>query len=158
VPPVRKGRLLITAASFGVIAGWGTDALARPPWPGQGQPFAGRVATDGTWYAWRVCGANHRELGRGSSVHPDLEAALRSVEDLRANAGSAVISYAIAPSGGLWSWRMTIDAEPVATSSRAYFRQREAAYAAAAFTAAIAVAVIPTVSSRRHRSTVSHPT
>jgi hypothetical protein len=146
---VREGRH-ITAASFGVIAGYGTAAAAHPPWPGQGQVFAGRAAADGSWYAWRVCGANHRELGRSVKVHPRLESALSAIEQLRAHLDRAVLSYLIAPSGGQWTWRLTIDTESVATSSRAYFRQREAAYAAAAFTAAVGVAVVPTVATRRH--------
>jgi hypothetical protein len=146
---VQEGRP-ITAASFGVIAGCGTAAAARPPWPGQGQVFAGKAAADGSWFAWRVCGANHRELGRGVMVHPRLESALSAIEHLRTHLDLAVLSYLITPSGGQWTWRLAIDAEPVATSSRAYYRQREAAYAAAAFTAAVPVAVVPTVATRRH--------
>jgi hypothetical protein len=142
----------ITLASFAVIEGWGTAAVARPPWPGQGQPFTGEVAADGGWYAWRLSSANHRELGRGIAVHASLESVLGSLLHLRANAPRAVISYSIAPSGGLWTWRLSIDALATATSSRAYHRQREAAYAAAAFTAAVRIAVIPTVACRRHRS------
>jgi hypothetical protein len=142
---------LITLASFAVVEGWGTAAVARPPWPGQGQPFTGEVAADGGWYAWRLCSANHRELGRGVTVHASLESVLGSLTYLRSNADRGVIGYLIAPSGGLWSWRMTIDAVSTATSSRAYYRQREAAYASAAFLAAVTVAVIPTVAGKRHR-------
>jgi hypothetical protein len=155
-PDDGSGRLCregwhITLASFAVIEGWGTAAVARPPWPGQGQPFTGEVAADGGWYAWRLSSANHRELGRGIAVHASLESVLASLRRLRANAARAVISYAIVPSGGLWTWRLTIDAAPIAISSRAYYRQREAVYAAAAFMAAVTVAVIPTVAGRRHR-------
>jgi hypothetical protein len=148
VGAVQEGRH-ITAASFGVIGGCGTGAAARPPWPGHGQVFAGKTAGDGSWYAWRVCGANHRELGRGLNVHPRLESALQAIEHLQTHLDRGVLSYLLTPSGGQWTWRLTIDAEPVATSSRAYFRQREAAYAAAAFTAAVRVAVVPTVATRR---------
>jgi hypothetical protein len=109
------------------------------------------VAADGGWYAWRLSSANHRELGRGIAVHASLESVLASLLHLRANAVRAAISYAIAPSGGRWTWRLTIDAVPTATSSRAYFRQREAAYAAAAFMAAVTVAAVPSVAGRRHR-------
>ena len=141
----------ITLASFTLIEGWGTAAVARPPWPGQGLPFTGEVAADGGWYAWRLSSANHRELGRGIAVHASLESVLGSLLYLRANAVRALVSYAIAPSGGLWTWRLTIDAVPTGTSSRAYYRQREAAYAADAFMAAVSVAAIPTVAGRRHR-------
>jgi hypothetical protein len=99
-----------------------------------------------------VCGANHRELGRSSSVHPDVASALRAIEHLQANIAHAVLSHVITTSAGIWAWRMTIDAAPVATSSRAYFRQRECAYAAAACVAAIAGAAIPTLSGRRPRA------
>jgi hypothetical protein len=109
------------------------------------------VAADGGWFAWRLSSANHRELGRGIAVHASLESVLGSLLYLRANAFRAVLSYAIAPSGGLWTWRLSIDTVAAATSSRAYYRQREAAYAAAAFTAAVTVAVVPTVAGRRHR-------
>jgi hypothetical protein len=112
--------------------------------------FAGKAAADGSWYAWRVCGANHRELGRDVKVHPRLESALLAIEHLQAHLDRDVLSYLISSSGGQWTWRLPIDAEPVATSSRAYFRQREAAYAAAAFTAAVRIAVVPTVATRHY--------
>lgn len=70
---------------------------------------------------------------------------LAAIDHLRAHLDRAVLSYVITPSGGQWTWRLTIDAELAATSSRAYFRQREAAYAATAFAAAVPVAVVPTM-------------
>jgi hypothetical protein len=84
------------------------------------------------------------------TVHPRLDSVLRAIEHLQAHLDRAVLSYVITPSGGQWTWRLTVEAVPVATSSRAYFRQREAAYAAAAFTAAVPVAVVPTMATRRH--------
>jgi hypothetical protein len=83
-------------------------------------------------------------------VHPRLDAALHAIEELRVHLDRGVLSYVIAPAGGQWGWRLTIDARPVAMSSREYFRQREAAYAATAFLAAVPVAVVPTVATRRH--------
>jgi hypothetical protein len=143
---------LIAIASFGVIVGWGRDATARPPWPGSGLPFAGEIAADQTWYAWRVSGANHRELGRSTMVHPDIASVLSAIKEFRVNIDKAVLSFTITPAGGHWTWRMVIDGEPAATSSRSYFRQRECAYAATAFTAAIEVATIPTVPGRQQRA------
>jgi hypothetical protein len=139
-------------ATFGVIEGSGIDGAAHPTWPGQGQPFAGETAPDGSWYAWRVSGANHRELGRGMTVHPDLAGVLRAIVELRDGLDRAVLSYITAPAGAHWTWRLVIDSQSIAMSSRTYFRQRECAYAAAAFMEAVRAAPIPTVAGRRHRA------
>ena len=130
----------------------GSDDDARPTWPGQGQSFTGNTAADGSWYAWRVSGANHRELGRGLEVYPDLDGVLSAIEALQSGIDRTVLSLIIAPAGGHWTWRMSLDGRLVAMSSRAYYRQRECAYAAAAFTTSVRVAPVPNVSGRRRRA------
>lgn len=132
--------------------GWGRDDEARPGWPGQGLPFTGETSPDETWYAWRLSGANHRELGRATAVQPDLASARLAIVEFRSTIDRAVLSFVIAPTGGHWTWRMIIDGVPAAVSSRSYFRQRECAYAATAFTAAVDVATVPTVADKRHRT------
>jgi hypothetical protein len=142
----------ITVASFAVIEGVGRDGDAHPTWPGQGQAFTGETADDGSWYAWRVSGANHRELGRGTEVYPDLLGVLGAIEAFQRAIDRVTLGFLIAPPGGHWTWRMSLDGRLVAMSSRAYYRQRECAYAATAFTASVRVAPIPTISGRRHRA------
>jgi hypothetical protein len=146
-----EGRL-ITVASFAVIEGVGRDDDAHPTWPGQGQPFTGETADDGSWYAWRVSGANHRELGRGTEVYADLLAVLNAIETFQGCIDRVALSFLIAPPGSHWTWRMSLDGRLVAMSSRAYYRQRECAYGATVFTASVRVAPIPTLSGRRQRS------
>jgi hypothetical protein len=127
-----------------VIEGSGTGDDARPAWPGSGQPFVGETAPSGSWYAWRLSGGNHRELGRSAAVHPDRQSVVQAVERLRGSVDRAMVTYVISPTGGQWTWRMTVDGEPVATSSRAYFRQRECAYSSQVFLSAVGTGAIGT--------------
>lgn len=96
--------------------------LARwsPPPPGRSTRGSGLIG-------WRALGANNRELGR--SMHPsaDVTSALEAVEWVRGGIGRAV-TKTLREAGLGCSWRIMIDGEAAAVSSRRYQRQRECAY------------------------------
>ncbi|HWA66161.1 MAG TPA: hypothetical protein VG899_07310 [Mycobacteriales bacterium] len=95
---------------------------------------------DGSWFAWRLTGANHRELGRSCRVFPDLASARDDAARLRERVGEAEVSVLTVPRTGTWGWRLRLDGVAVATSSRGYARHRECTYNASTFVAAAAVA------------------
>lgn len=96
--------------------------LARwsPPPPARSTRGSGLIG-------WRALGANNRELGR--SVHPsaDITSALQAVEWVRGGIDRAV-TKTVREAGLGCSWRIMIDGEGAAMSSRRYQRQRECAY------------------------------
>ncbi len=122
------------------VLGVGEGAAAHPVWPDLHQPFEGEVDVDGSWFAWRLTGANHRELGRSCVVYPDLAAARRAAETLRNRVHEAEMTVLTVPRTGTWGWRLRLDGKPVATSSRGYARHRECTYNASTFVAAAAIA------------------
>lgn len=122
------------------VLGVGEGAAAHPVWPDLHQHFVGEVDVDGSWFAWRLTGANHRELGRSCRVFPDLASARDDAARLRERVSEAEVSVLTVPRTGTWGWRLRLDGVAVATSSRGYARHRECTYNASTFVAAAAVA------------------
>jgi hypothetical protein len=125
---------------FLFVVGVGRGAQAHPIWPDVHQSFEGELDPDGSWVAWRLTGANHRELGRSSRVFPDLDEARDHATALHDRAVEAQAKILTVPHTGTWGWRLTLDDLAVATSSRGYSRHRECVYNVSAFVAAAAIA------------------
>jgi hypothetical protein len=125
---------------FLFVVGVGSGPTAHPVWPDVHQAFEGELDPDGSWVAWRLTGANHRELGRSPRVFPDLTSARKDVEALHARIADLEAHILTVPHTGTWGWRLTLDEVAVATSSRGYMRHRECSYNVATFVAAAAVA------------------
>jgi hypothetical protein len=125
---------------FLFVVGVGIGPAAHPVWPDVHQPFEGDLDGDGSWVAWRLTGANHRELGRSSRVFPDLSQARLHAQAVHERIVEAQPHILTVPHTGTWGWRLRIDDTPVATSSRGYARHRECTYNVAAFMAAAAIA------------------
>jgi uncharacterized protein YegP (UPF0339 family) len=125
---------------FLFVVGVGAGAEAHPIWPDVHQVFDGELDPDGSWVAWRLTGANHRELGRSSRVFPDLDLARHHALELHDGIAHAQPKILTIPHTGTWGWRLTLDNHAVATSSRGYARHRECLYNVSAFAAAAAIA------------------
>ena len=80
------------------------------------------------WVAWRLVGANNRELGRSPNTYIDLLACADSVSVLRRSIDGAQSTVAVDPSTGCWFWRLESVDGPIAAAGRAYQRQRECQY------------------------------
>lgn len=93
---------------------------------------------------WLLVSANNRPLGRSPHPFPTYlagkEAVIRLQNDHRRLAASPVATHATAR----WTWRVRLDDEVVAVSSRAYLRMRECQYNLDRFLEAVLVADIAT--------------
>ncbi|MFL6240649.1 MAG: hypothetical protein ACJ735_14280 [Actinomycetes bacterium] len=118
----------MTAPRFLLVSGKKVDGLTSPRWPGGHAPFVGESHPDGSWLAWRLAGANNRELGRSASVYPDLHACQASILSMRAGIVHAQPVVAMDYLSGLWGWHLELDGSNVAVSGRAYRRERECRY------------------------------
>lgn len=125
---------------FLFVLGVGRGPEAHPVWPDVHQAFEGELDPDGSWVAWRLTGANHRELGRSSRVFADLAAARADATALHERIADAQAQILTVPHTTTWGWRLHLDDVAVATSSRGYTRHRECTYNVSAFVAAAAVA------------------
>jgi hypothetical protein len=93
--------------------------------------------------AWRLLGANNRELGRSPIWYPDVESCREAVRALKREIGGLTSALMSVPQpGGAWSWRLAVSGTPVAVAGRPYHRQRECAYNLNHFVAAVPGALI----------------
>jgi hypothetical protein len=140
----------VRSPRFLLVLGAGRGVKAHPIWPDVYQDFEGKVGPNGTWVAWRLTGANHRELGRSARVFPDPGSAWRDARDLHASSASSQAHAQIVtiPRTTQWSWRLMIDGVAVATSSRMFARHRECAYNVATFMAAATIAELATANAQ----------
>jgi hypothetical protein len=148
----------VKAPRFLFVAGTGRGAGAHPLWPGTHYPFEGEVDAEGSWVAWRLTGANHRELGRSARVFPDLAAARLDATTFHDRIGEAESAILTLPRTAMWGWRMTLHGLVIATSSRAYLRHRESAYSVTSFAAAVAAASLSEREPPRAWQVLSHET
>jgi hypothetical protein len=81
-----------------------------------------------SWVAWRLVGANNRELGRSSQTYADLIECSESVARLRQAVLVAQAAVSVDPSTGCWYWRLDVQGVPIASAGRVYQRQRECLY------------------------------
>jgi hypothetical protein len=130
----------VKAPRFLFVVGIGRGAEAHPVWPDVHQNFEGELNADDSWVAWRLTGANHRELGRSSRVFPDLLAARSDATLLNQRIALAQAQILTVPHTTTWGWRLYLDDVAVATSSRGYARHRECTYNVSAFVAAASIA------------------
>ena len=80
------------------------------------------------WVAWRLVGANNRELGRSPNTYLDVLACAESISVLRRSIDVAQSTVAVDPTTGCWFWRLESVDGPIAAAGRSYQRQRECLY------------------------------
>jgi len=103
----------------------------------------GAASSEHEHVAWRLLGANNRELGRSPVWYPDLDSCLEAVRVLKREIGAvtSAITAGTLP-GGAWSWRLAVSGHPVAVAGRPYHRHRECAYNLSHFVAAVPTAQV----------------
>ncbi|HSV68179.1 MAG TPA: hypothetical protein VLJ59_20110 [Mycobacteriales bacterium] len=93
-------------------------------------------APAGPWFAWRLIGANSRELGRSAQTYADLATCWLATARLRRRLDDTDQVVTPHKRTGEWTWRLEIDGVAVAVAAPTYLRQRECAYNLTQFLAA----------------------
>jgi hypothetical protein len=111
----------------------------------------------GSGVGWRLLGSNNRELGRSAGHYQDAEAALESIERIRALAPTGEAHIVHSASAGHWVWQLCDgDSLNVAASGRGFRHERECRYNLEQFREAAPVAPsggpLPAQPSWRHHS------
>lgn len=111
---------------------------------------------------WMLVSPNNRPLGRGTIYHQTYGACRQAVLDLQANCDRVKPVETTVELTGQWTWRIDLDGEPIAVSSRSYLRARECSYNLERFLEAVpkAEVVAGTRSirrGRRHASVADSP-
>ena len=143
----RPRRTALSGAHLGVGKGWETVAGPRFLFvcSNEGDAHVRLLNTPRGYdhVAWRLLGANNRELGRSAVWYPDVESCREAVRALKRQIGGVTPAIMSVPQpGGAWSWRLAVSGTPVAVAGRPYRRQRECAYNLNHFVAAVPDALI----------------
>ncbi|MEU3452535.1 hypothetical protein ABZ671_02855 [Micromonospora sp. NPDC006766] len=77
---------------------------------------------------WMLVSPNNRQLGRSASYHGVYADSHQAVLDLRQNLDRVVLLESLVERTGQRIWRLKLDGQAVAVSSRSYFRARECTY------------------------------
>lgn len=98
------------------------------------------VFESGSWYGWRLIGANNRELGRSALGFGSYQLARGAILQVKQGIGRLVHHSTTDPRSGRWGWRVDLEESAVAVSSRWYERDHDGRIGAAKFVALTAEA------------------
>lgn len=105
------------------------------------QLFTRRMAT----VEWRLVSANNWELGRCALPRSDDRACLDEIASLQQRIGAGVDELGAELRGG-WRWRLVLEGEVAAVSSRSFLRRTDCESTLRQFRAlAVTAPVVPTV-------------
>ena len=94
---------------------------------------------------WMLVSPNNRPLGCASQFFPSYESCRESVQFLRDQHGRLTGMATAVEEKGRWAWRVDVDGQTVAVSSRTYLRQQECDYNLRRFLEAVPVARLVTL-------------
>jgi hypothetical protein len=77
---------------------------------------------------WMLVSPNNRPLGRSTKPFPTYGACVEAVRHLAAQHDRVKPSASTVEPTGQWAWRIALDGDTVAMSSRSYLRVRECNY------------------------------
>ena len=102
-------------------------------WSAPGLASDQRMINLDGWCAWRLVGANNREVARSARTFPTFHECYQAARQLQHRLDLAAMTVRHDDSLNLWAWRAEIDGVAVATSGRMYQRHRECQSNAAQF-------------------------
>ena len=110
-------------------------------WSAPGLASDQRMINLDGWCAWRLVGANNREVARSARTFPTFHECYQAARHVQHRLDVAAMTLRHDDVLNLWAWRAEIDGIAVATSGRMYQRHRECQSNAAQFLALMPLAV-----------------
>ena len=102
-------------------------------WSAPGLASDQRIVNLDGWCAWRLVGANNREVARSAQTFPTFHECYQAARSVQRHLDAAATTVRHDDHLNLWAWRAEIDGVAVATSGRMYQRHRECQSNAAQF-------------------------
>jgi len=102
-------------------------------WSAPGLASDQRMINLDGWCAWRLVGANNREVARSARTFPTFHECYQAARQVQHRLEVAAMTVRHDDVLNLWAWRVEIDGIAVATSGRMYQRHRECQSNAAQF-------------------------
>ena len=124
---VGERRFVMVSASIGSRISWPGD------WCAEQQP----VAAKHSWSAWRLLGANNRELARSYTTYPDAETCAAAIKYLQNASDRLVPAFLPGFRLGRWHWQTAADDVALAASARSFALRRDCEQNLAQFLVAI---------------------
>jgi hypothetical protein len=112
---VGERRFVMVSASIG----------SRISWPGDWCTDQEPAAAAHSWSAWRLLGANNRELARSFTTYPDADSCAAAIKYLQSAAGALVPAFLPSLRLGRWYWQTTVNGTPLAASARSFGLRRD---------------------------------
>lgn len=109
-------------------------------WSAPGLASDQRMINLDGWCAWRLVGANNREVARSARTFPTFHECYQAARQVQHCLDLALTTVRHDDVLNLWAWRAEIDGIAVATSGRMYQRHRECQSNAAQFLALMPLA------------------
>lgn len=109
-------------------------------WSAPGLASDQRMINLDGWCAWRLVGANNREVARSAQTFPTFHECYQAARQVQHRLDVAAMTVRHDDVLNLWAWRAEIDGIAVATSGRMYQRHRECQSNAAQFLALMPLA------------------
>jgi hypothetical protein len=102
-------------------------------WSAPGLASDQRMINLDGWCAWRLVGANNREVARSARTFPTFHECYQAARQVQRRLDLAALTVRHDDVVNLWAWRAEMDGVAVATSGRMYQRHRECQSNAAQF-------------------------
>jgi hypothetical protein len=115
---------------------------SRISWPGDWCTDHEPAAATRSWSAWRLLGANNRELARSFTTYPDAESCAAAIKYLQSAAGRLVPAFLPGLRLGRWYWQTAVNDLPLAASARSFGLRRDCEQNLEQFLVAVSTGVV----------------
>jgi hypothetical protein len=115
-----------------------TPVGSRVQWPGEWFADEHAPAATHAWSAWRLLGANNRELARSYGTYPDVELCAAAITQLQSSTDRLVATFRPGFQTGRWYWQASVDGVLLAISARPFSWRRDCEHNYGQFRAAVA--------------------
>ena len=132
---VGERRFVMVSASMGA-------RISRPgEWATGRQPVAATHCSS----AWRLLGANNRELARSFTTYPDAGSCAAAIKYLQTASDRLVPAFLPGLRRGRWFWQTAVDDVPLAASARSFALRRDCEQNFEQFLAVVSAGVVVTI-------------
>jgi hypothetical protein len=127
----------VTERRFVIVS---TPVGSRVSWPNEPSEWSAEnqaPAATHSWSAWRLLGANNRELARSHGTYADVASCAAAIRHLQSVADQLIAAFRPGFQTGRWYWQASVDGVPLAISARPFGWRRDCEHNFDQFVAAL---------------------
>jgi hypothetical protein len=119
-----------------------TPVGSRVCWPGEWLAEPQTRSATHPWSAWRLLGANNRELARSYGTYADAGSCAAAIRHMQSTTDRLVPAFRPGFATGRWYWEASVDSVPLAVSARPFNWRRDCEHNFGQFLAALSARAI----------------